>query len=133
MIQAAVQRQANRTIWIGPAIIIVAHAALFGGLDGLSSAFAALFGSLIVIINNLMQVWQLKRADRIAGREAGNNLRYLYRCTLERYVVTVALFAAGIGALKLAALPLISGFIIAHVAMVFRWFLESSLRRRRHG
>lgn len=133
MSYVAAQRRAKKQILIGQAAIIVAHAALFGLFLGLASAAAALFGSLIVIISSLMQVWQLKRADHIAGREAGNNLRYLYRCTLERYVVTVALFAAGIGALQLAALPLISGFILAHVAMVFRWFLESSLRRRRHG
>lgn len=129
----AAQRRAKTKILIGQAAIIAAHALAFGLLLDLTAAAAAVFGSLIVIVNNLMQVWQLKRADRIAGREAGSNLRYLYRCTIERYVVTVALFAAGIGALQLAALPLISGFIIGHVSMVTRWFLESGLRRRRHG
>ena len=132
MNHATAQRRARTKILIGQAAIIAAHALGFGLVMGTTAAIAALFGSLIVILNNLMQVWQLKRADRIAGREAGSNLRYLYRCTIERYVVTVALFAAGIGALQLAALPLISGFIIGHVAMVIRWFLESELRRR-HG
>lgn len=132
MSYAAAQRRAKTKIMIGQAAIIAAVALIFWLAMGLAEAAAALFGSMIVVLNNLVQVWQLKRADRIAGRDANSNLSYLIRCTIERYVVTVALFVAGIGALKMAALPLISGFIIGHVAMIFRWFLESGLRRR-HG
>ncbi|MFU8836811.1 MAG: ATP synthase subunit I [Thiohalomonadaceae bacterium] len=130
---AAAQRQAKIRILLGQFAIIASAALAFGVVLEPKAGAAALFGSLIVILNSLMHVWQLKRADRIAGREAGSNLRYLFRCTLERYMVTVALFATGFVALQMAALPLISGFIIGHVAMVTRWFFESGLRRRRHG
>ena len=134
MSQAVVaQRRARTIVLMGQGAIIGIHAGLFGLLVEPAAAVAALLGSLIVILNSLMQSWQLKRADRIAGRDAAMNLRYLYRCTIERYITIAVLFAVGIGALKLAALPLLTGFAAGHLAMVYRWFLESSLRRRRHG
>jgi ATP synthase protein I len=112
--------------------MVLAAAGLFWLAMGWQAGLAALYGSLIVALNILMQVRQLKRADRIAGLSAERNLRYLYRCAAERFLATVALLAIGIGMLRLEPLPLLAGYIVAQVAMVYRWFLESSARRK-HG
>jgi len=129
---AQAQRTARKKNTIVQVVMVFAGAGFFGLTVGWQAGAAVLYGSLIVALNTLMQVWQLKRADRIAGLSAARNLRYLYRCAAERFLATVTLLAVGIGMLRLEPLPLLAGYIIAQVAMVYRWFLESSARRK-HG
>lgn len=107
-------------------------AGLFFALDGWFAAIAVIYGSAIVALNHLLQVRQLRRADRIAGLSAERNMRYLYRCAAERFVATVALLAVGIIVLRLEPLPLLAGYILAQFALVYGQFLESSARRK-HG
>jgi len=129
---AQAQHAARRKIFTIQLLLVGAGVVLFWLTMGWQAGAAALYGSLIVALNIRMQVWQLKRADRIAGLSAERNLRYLYRCAAERFLATVTLLAIGIGLLRLEPLPLLAGYIIAQVAMVYRWFLESSARRK-HG
>jgi ATP synthase protein I len=107
-------------------------AGIFFAAAGWQAAMAVIYGGLIVALNQRLQVWQLRRADQIAGFSAERNLRYLYRCAAERFIATVTLLAVGIGMLRLEPLALLSGYLIAQFAMVYRWFLESSARRK-HG
>lgn len=132
MSYAQAQRALQRRILATQILLVVAVAVVFLYTDGWQSAAAVMYGSLIVVLNHRLQVWQLIRADRIAGRSAERNMRYLYRCAAEKFVAAVALLALGIGLLRLGPLPLLSGYLIAQFAMVYRWFLESSARRK-HG
>lgn len=132
MSYARAQRAAQRRVLLTQVLLIALVAGIFLYTAGWLSAAAVIYGSLIVILNYRLQVWQLARADRIAGRSAERNMRYLYRCAAERFIAAVALLALGIGLLKLGPLPLLSGYLIAQFAMVYRWFLESSARRK-HG
>jgi len=129
---AQAQRAARRKILTIQLLLVSAGVVLFWLTMGWQAGAGALYGSLIVALNIRMQAWQLKRADRIAGLSAERNLRYMYRCAAERFLATVTLLAIGIGMLRLEPLPLLAGYIIAQVAMVYRWFLESSARRK-HG
>lgn len=132
MSYAQAQRSTQRRIGIVQILLVSAVAVTFFYTAGWLSAAAVLYGSLVVALIYRLQVWQLQRADRIAGLSAERNLRYLYRCAAEKFVAAVALLALGIGLLKLGPLPLLSGYLIAQFAMVYRWFLESSARRK-HG
>lgn len=132
MSYAQAQRAAQRRILIVQILLVSAVAGVFLTVAGWQSAAAVMYGSLIVALIYRLQVWQLQRADRIAGLSAERNMRYLYRCAAEKFVAAVALLVLGIGLLKLGPLPLLSGYIIAQFAMVYRWFLESSARRK-HG
>lgn len=107
-------------------------AGFFYVLQGWLSALSVFYGTLIIVFNHLQQVWQLKRADRIAGLSAERNMRYLYRCAFERFVATVALLAIAIGLIRLEPLPLLCAYIVGHATMVYRGFLESNARRK-HG
>lgn len=126
------QRIAQRRIAVIQVLLVCTVAGIFLSTSGWQSAAAAVYGSLIVVLNHRMQVWQLQRADRIAGLSAERNVLYLYRCAAEKFVAAVVLLALGIGLLKLGPLPLLSGYLVAQFAMVYRWFLESSARRK-HG
>ncbi|MCW8919684.1 MAG: ATP synthase subunit I [Gammaproteobacteria bacterium] len=99
---------------------------------GWQAAVALLFGGAMVAATGGLERWQRQRAARIAGNLPAKNLRYLYRCAVERLVVTLALFAAGFGLMALHPLPLLSGYTLARLAMFHRFYQESSLRRQ-HG
>ena len=112
--------------------VLLAAAAGFWLLMGWKAGVALLYGVMVVLANGWLQRWQLQRAARIAGNIPAKNLRYLYRCAAERFIATVVLFAAGFGLMAMPPLPLLSGYIIAQVAVIYRFYQVSSLRRR-HG
>lgn len=85
-------------------------------------ARGVLFGGLITVINSLQLLRHLHRADRVAGCDANRNVRILYLCAMERLVMTLALFAISLGALKLAPLPVICGFILGQAALLIGSF-----------
>lgn len=97
---------------------------------GWSAAGAAFAGSSIALINTVLQFWHLRRAERLAGADAGHNLRIMVRCALERFLATIGLLALALGGLQLEPLPLIGGFITGQVAVIFGGFNESSLRQK---
>jgi hypothetical protein len=46
-------------------------------------------------------------------------MRIFYRCSIERLVSTAALFAMGLGVLKLLPPPVIIGFVVAQGAIFY--------------
>ncbi len=64
----------------------------------------------MAIINTLLLLWHAAAAERLGQQDAGQNFRRVVRCALERFVITVALFALGLWRLALEPLPLICGF-----------------------
>ena len=113
-------------------LLLLAAAAGFWLAMGWIAGVAFIFGGLVVYANGWLQRWQQRRAAHIAGNDPAKNLRYLYRCAAERFVATVALFAAGLGLMALPPLPLLGGYIIAQGAVIYRFYQVSSMRRR-HG
>jgi F0F1-type ATP synthase assembly protein I len=112
--------------------LLLAAAAGFLLTMGWKAGMALIYGGVVVFANERLQRWQLRRAAHIAGNSPAKNLSYLYRCAAERFIATIALFAAGFGLMALPPLPLLSGYIIAQAAVIYRFYQESSLRRR-HG
>ena len=113
-------------------VLLLIIAAAFWLAMSWQAGIALIYGGLIVIAMGRLQRWQLQRAARVAGNEPAKNLRYLYRCAAERFIATVALFAAGFGLMALPPLPLLGGYVIAQAAVTYRFYQVSSLRRR-HG
>jgi len=111
---------------VAQVLLAVLTSAIFWWYSGTAGAQAALFGGVIAVINSLIQLWHLHRANKTAGCSVSRNMRILYRCAAERLVLTTALFALGLGILKLQPLPLITGFIVALGAI----FLEGAKTRQ---
>lgn len=97
-------------------IMVVMAAALSAYLWSWPGLAATLLGGSITLINVLLQYWALRKAERLARANAEHNLRIMMRCAMERFVVTVALFALGMGVWKLPPLALIAGFVVALTA-----------------
>ncbi len=129
---ADMQHGAEQRLGPGVLVVLLVVASGFWVAMGWLAAIAHLFGVLIVIAIGRLQRWQLQRAARLAGNDPAKNLRYLYRCAAERFIATVVLFAAGLGLMAMPPLPMLSGFVIAQGAMIYRFYQVSSMRRR-HG
>jgi F0F1-type ATP synthase assembly protein I len=119
--------------------VFIVQGVLLAGLVGLAilvldtnSALAVLFGGVMVVINTVIQQWGHFKATRTAGKDLQRNMRIIYRTAAERFFITLALFAVGIGVLRLEPKLLIAGFIILQLAQVLDWFIESRLRKH-HG
>lgn len=91
---------------------------LFTLIDGLGGFLAALYGGVMVIINTLLLLWHSARAERLEQQDTGQNFKIIVRCAIERFGITVALFALGLGRLGLEPLPLISGFAAGQLLFV---------------
>lgn len=91
---------------------------LFAVLNGADGFQAALYGGVMVIINTLLLLWHSARAERLEQQDSGHNFRIIVRCAIERFVITVALFALGLGRLGLEPLPLLSGFAAGQLLFI---------------
>ncbi|NOQ81467.1 MAG: ATP synthase subunit I [Methylophaga sp.] len=87
--------------------------------QGSSAALACFYGGGIAIANTLLQRWHLIGSATTAKSDAGMNLRRAYRCVLERWILTIVMFAVGFAVLALLPLPLITGFIVTQLALLF--------------
>lgn len=84
-----------------------------------STALAASFGALMSVANTMLMKWHLMKTAVRAGADPIGNMSGIYRCVAERWVLTLALFAIGFVVLKLAALPLLLGFIAMQFIVLF--------------
>ena len=75
--------------------------------------FACLYGGFIALLGTLISSWRINRA--------GNTEKYqgyveIYLGAIQKYILTVVLFAIGIGALHLSAVPMIVTFAMGQFA-----------------
>jgi F0F1-type ATP synthase assembly protein I len=122
----------RKRLFIVQAVFLAGVVALTYLVWDLESAMAMLFGGAMVVINTVIQQWGHFRATKTAGNDLQRNMRIIYRTAAERFIITLALFAVGIGVLRLEPKFLIAGFIVLQLAQVLDWFIESRLRKH-HG
>jgi len=84
-----------------------------------SAALACFYGGSIAIANTLLQRMHLIGSAKQAKANAGMNLRKAYRCVLERWILTIVMFAVGFAVLALTPLPLLIGFTVTQLALLF--------------
>jgi F0F1-type ATP synthase assembly protein I len=119
----------RKRVFIVQALLIIVAMAIAIWVSGLVSAMAVLYGGAMVMINTAVQQWGHFRASRIAGTDLGRNMRIIYRTAAQRFFLSLAMFAVGIGVLKLEPKSMIAGFILLQLAQVLDWFIESRLRK----
>lgn len=95
--------------------------------DG-ETAKAAFFGASIALLNTLLMLWRMRRAERQAQTGAHRQLRALYVSAIERFVAVVAALAIGLKALQLDPLALLVGFIAGQLI----WIVYAFTRHNRH-
>ena len=100
-------------------VILAFTVLVFIWVEGEFAALSCFYGGSIAIGNTLLQRWHLIRAAKQAKSNAGMNLRKAYRCVAERWILTIVMFAVGFAVLKFSPLPLMTGFIVTQLALIF--------------
>ncbi len=90
--------------------------------QGSEAAIACVYGGGIALVGTGLQRWYLIRAVKSAGSSASKNLVKAYRCMLDRWLITIALFAVGFMKLALLPRPLLVGFCITQLVVLFSVF-----------
>ncbi len=90
-------------------VLLIILAGVFW-LGGKELATAVCFGGLISVSNTLLLKWHLLRTAQKAGVSPMDNLSGAYRCIVERWMLTIAMFAVGFAVLELTATGLLVGF-----------------------
>jgi len=80
------------------------------------AAKSLLFGSCIALTSTLFLAWRFRQGARGGNLDAASALRQAYRTEIERFVWTGAMLAVGFGALKLAPLWMLAGFVTGQAA-----------------
>jgi hypothetical protein len=89
-------------------------------------AIAVAYGGSVSILNTLIQLWHNRRAEKLAGADAAYNTRILYRCAIERIVLSVAFLVLGLVSFKLHPLSVLGGFILGHIGVLITGFRKQS-------
>lgn len=82
------------------------------------AALSALFGGGVAMLNSWLLARRLDRATAMARQDVNRGTVALYLGAVQRFVVTVAGLAVGMGILQLEPLPMVITFGVAHVAYV---------------
>lgn len=106
-----------RRLLLTQAVLTVVVAAIYFALKGGESAVAALFGGSIALANSGLLAWRARQTEQGRVLNAHQSMRVLIRSMLERYATVAALFAMGMGVLKLSPLPMVIGFVVCLAAL----------------
>lgn len=97
-------------------ILILALAGVSFLVYGKSPALAALYGGGIALINSLLMIRRVSKANKVLSKDPRSDVVSLYLGALERFVFTFAAMALGMGWLGINPLALLAGFALAHFA-----------------
>ena len=92
-------------------VLVGLAAGVVYALSGHIQALSVLFGGAMAVFNVMLLEWRRYQADHGRALSAGQSLWALYRSAIERFALVLALFALGMGVLRLEPLPLLTGFI----------------------
>ncbi len=87
--------------------------------QGNTAAIACLYGGIIAVANTLLQRWHLIGSVEQAKSDAAKNLRKAYSCVAHRWMLTIVMFAVGFAVFKFLPLPLMTGFAVTQLALLF--------------
>lgn len=109
--------RARRVMWTQVVISLVLGITLFfayGPVHGLS----AVYGGAMSLLVTLLLSRSVRRAEDVAQTDPKRGMTLLYVGAVQRFVVLVALFAIGLGLLKLKPLAVLAGFAATQFAQL---------------
>ena len=107
-----------RIVMLQVAIAVAATAAAYFYSHSWSVASANLWGAITAVLNGVLLVSGLSRAEKVKSYQPHHLLRAMYRISMERFFVVILLFAIAMGGLKLSAVAVLCGFVTGQVALI---------------
>ena len=112
---AEILSQGIRRVLVSQIVLTLLTAGAAFALLGSAAALAALYGGGVALVSTWLLGRRVSRTQEIARQGDTGSQLALYAGILPRFIVTLALLAAGIGWLKLAPIPLIVAFGLAQL------------------
>ena len=112
---AEILSQGIRRVLVSQIVLTLLTAGTAFALMGSAAALAAFYGGGVALIGTWLLGRRISRTPETAQQGDAVNQLALYAGILPRFIVTLALLAAGIGWLKLAPIPLIVAFGLAQL------------------
>ena len=112
---AEILSQGIRRVLVSQIVLTLLTAGVAFALLGSAAALAALYGGGVALVSTWLLGRRVSRTPEIARQGDTGSQLALYAGILPRFIVTLALLAAGIGWLKLAPIPLIVAFGLAQL------------------
>lgn len=107
-----------RVVGIQAVTVIFGASLLFLWL-GRNAAVAAFFGGAVAVANVLFLIWCVRVGAQRPVQDARQELASLVRFSMERFLMVALLLVAGLGWLKLMPAPLLIGFVLGQLTLVF--------------
>ncbi|MDH3713330.1 MAG: ATP synthase subunit I [Gammaproteobacteria bacterium] len=111
-------------------ILVLICAVLFFAARGAESAWAALFGGVVALLNVQLLRWRRDQVKTRRGLTARASLVTFFASAVERFALVVGLLAFGLGWMKLQPLALLIGFAVGQAAVLLLWSENNALRDR---
>jgi ATP synthase protein I len=105
-------------VLVGQVVIALGVVLAYLTMSGTFAALSALFGGAITVLNSLLLAQRVRSASERAQANITRGLAVLYLGALQRFVLTLALLALGLGVLKLMPVPLIVGFALGQMGFL---------------
>ncbi|HFD79708.1 MAG TPA: ATP synthase subunit I [Gammaproteobacteria bacterium] len=113
----------RRLLWLQGALAAVTSAG-FLAMYGIFSALCVWYGMATSAANTLLLARCARRDARAPQRTPQQSLVAAYACVVQRFLAVAVMFALGLGALKLAPLPVLAGFMAGQLVMVISGTLQ---------
>lgn len=101
-----------RIVFSTQLVLLAVSMWLFYFYQGENAAKAAFFGGFIVLFNQWMTHWRLRRAIIVARHSPGKEVSLLYLAAMQRFVFTLLFFIVGFAWLQLMPIPLLISFAV---------------------
>ncbi len=101
------------------AIIAICVSFLALLIFNVSTFLSCLYGALIAISATLISSWRISRAGNLKAHGIHQGYIEIYLGAIQKYILTLVLFALGMGGLHLAPVPMIVSFALLQLAYVF--------------
>jgi ATP synthase I chain len=106
-------------------LVVIAMAMGLSLRMNMAAGAAVMYGGAAAMIGSGLLWWRFRRGEGDYHCDAGRHLRSFYRSSLERFFVVGTMLALGFGGLKLAALPVLAGFVVGLLA----WVIAAAARK----
>jgi len=108
----------RRRVFVTQVTLTLFTVIAFTLIQGWAQGIAAAFGGAVNIVSTLWMGGFIRRLGEPTSGRPGRGKRTLYIGAVQRLAMVTAAFALGLGALRLAPLPLLATFVVAQIGYV---------------
>lgn len=114
----------TRRVALAQAALAPVAALIASGVAGIGTGLAVLYGALVALAVSAVLVWRERQSMRHPEWDQHRLFKLFIRTGVERLLLLAGLLLLGLGALRLAALPVLLGLVLAQ----FAWLAAATSR-----